>query len=242
MPNQMIGMLRVKNEARWISQVLQSIQPLCDPIFVFDDHSSDATRDICREHGAYVIPSQFEGLDEARDKEYLLKHFIIPVDPEVVIAIDGDEVLTPDSLPCIEAAASRQNVSHCSFRVLYLWDREDQIRTDGVYRNFRRSSLFRVKGQDHAALTFQPTSHGGNFHCKNIPQGLRGMGVSINATLLHYGYLHREDRIRKYEWYRSKDPNSIAEDGYRHVVQGDVAEIPAEMKLKHAGPLRLQSL
>jgi len=236
----MVGMLRVRNEARWIEDVITSILSLCDPIFVLDDHSTDETPELCRRLGATVIDSPFAGLNESRDKQYLLSECVLPLQPEWVIAIDGDEYLTPDSLPLIQSVACRSNVSHCSFRVLYLWDRINQIRTDGVYRDMRRSSMFRVKGQ--SGLSFASTGHGGNFHCGNIPRGLQGIGVPLEAKLLHYGYLHREDRIRKYEWYRAKDPNSIAEDGYRHVAQGDLPEIPAEVKLKHAGPLRLQTL
>ncbi len=236
-----LACLRVKNEARWIAQVLQSIQPLCQRILVFDDRSTDDTVEIALNRGAEVIRSPFDGLNEARDKAYLLDEYLIPADPDWVLAIDGDEILTPDSIPFVQRAAARPQVSHCSFRVLYLWDREDQIRTDGVYRDFRRSSMFRVRGQ-HGLHFPASTSHGGNFHCKSVPQGLRGIGSPLEAKLLHYGYLHREDRLRKYAWYRAHDPHALSEDGYRHVVQGDLPEIPAGMRLLHGGPLKLQTL
>jgi len=238
----MVGMLRVKNECRWIEDVIRSIQPLCEQIFVFDDHSTDETPQLCERLGATVIASPFPDgqTNESRDKEYLLRDCIVPANPDWVIAIDGDEILTDDSIHPILIAASKPNVARCSFSVRYLWDRMNQIRVDGVYGDYRRSSMFRVKGQPR--LSFTSTSHGANFHCGNAPQGLRGIGLPIEATLLHLGYLHKEDRIRKYHWYRSKDPNSIAEDGYRHVVQGDLPEVPVELRLKHAGPLRLKEL
>ncbi len=42
-----LGMLRIKDEARWIERVLRSMLPVCERIFVFDDHSTDDTVAIC---------------------------------------------------------------------------------------------------------------------------------------------------------------------------------------------------
>lgn len=233
------GALRIRNEARWIADVIRSIQPLCDEIHVLDDQSTDGTPEICEKLGAKVTRSAFEGLDEARDKDHLLS-LIAPLNPDVILCPDGDEILTPQSLPIIRDAIKNPRISHWSFRILYLWDQPNQIRTDGVYRDFRRSSMYRFKGQRD--LAFRRTSHGGNFHCKSIPAGLRGPGQAIDAKLLHMGYLHRADRIRKWEWYRENDPNAAAEGGYMHCVQGDIPEVPASARLKWAGPLELQPL
>jgi hypothetical protein len=62
------------------------------------------------------------------------------------------------------------------------------------------------------------------------------------APLWHLGYNDLEDRVRKYAWYNQMDPNNQPEDCYRHMVQGDITEIPADAVLRHAGPLRLQML
>jgi hypothetical protein len=60
------------------------------------------------------------------------------------------------------------------------------------------------------------------------------------VRLLHYGYLHKEDRVRKFHWYNKIDPNNAFEDQYRHMVIGDV--FPADSSFKWAGPLELRSL
>jgi len=120
--------------------------------------------------------------------------------------------------------------------VLYLWNSEDQVRTDGVYGRFRRPSMFRPGNHQ-----FRSTSAGGNFHCGNAPSALQLSAIRLDAALLHFGYLHKEDRLRKYAWYNHLDPNNRNEDLYRHIAQGDVAEIPADVRLLHAGPLTLQA-
>lgn len=229
----MIGVLRVKNEARWIRASLESLRPLCSAVHVLDDHSDDGTPEICEQLGATVYRSPFAGLDEVRDKNYLLDQ-IAPLHPDWVIMIDGDEALAPGGAAQLEREVRKPRVEALSLRVLYLWDRPDQVRMDGVYARLWRPSVFR-----YGAQRFRPTTHGGNFHCGNVPPGV-GPTILSAAALVHFGYMDREDRLRKYDFYNSKDPGSKSEDGYRHMVIGDL--FPPDSRFRWAGPLKLEPL
>ena len=247
------GMLRVKNEARWIRQVLESILPVCERVFVLDDHSTDDTYNACYllhdKITAYRSP--FMGLDESRDKSWLLERIMNCVSdmwltggessPYWVLAIDGDEVLAPGGADAIKIAVRDTPYHAFKLPIVYLWDSMNTKRVDGVYRNFARPSLFRLMNR---AFQFQKTPWGGNFHCSSIPQELlhHAHATCGAAPLLHLGYMDREDRMRKYRWYTTMDPNNEMEDNYRHIVQGDVAEVPADMRLLHAGPLVLENV
>src|SRR4051812_33672858 len=67
-----VAMLRIKNEGRWIREVIESILPLCDHVFVMDDHSTDDTVEICESFPEVtVFKSPFVGINEARDKNWL---------------------------------------------------------------------------------------------------------------------------------------------------------------------------
>lgn len=234
------GMLRVKNEARWIAEVLRSMQPICGSIVMFDDHSTDDTVLIASGiPGVHVILSDFAGVDEARDKNLLVAQTMKIADkPDWIVHIDGDEVLDPKAIPAIMRAVQVPQWSRTyRFQVCYLWDRPDQWRIDRLYGDFWRGSLFYTPG---SSLRFRQTGFGGNFHCGNIPADIADdQDQLLGARLKHYGYMDREQRLAKYRWYNSIDPNNGLEDGYRHIVQGDVDEIPAEATLKHAGPLKL---
>jgi len=94
----------------------------------------------------------------------------------------------------------------------------------------------------NSAFRYQRTPFGGNFHCSSIPQELLHQAhLQLPGALLwHLGYNDREDRVRKFAWYNLKDPNNRIEDGYRHMVQGDLDEFPATAQFRHAGPLALQ--
>jgi hypothetical protein len=43
----------------------------------------------------------------------------------------------------------------------------------------------------------------------------------LGVRLKHFGYMTRQKRLQKYQWYNDVDPNNAAEDYYRHI-----AEIP----------------
>lgn len=232
---QIAAMLRVKNEARWIAEVIDSLARVCSPIIVMDDHSDDETAAICEAHGAIVYPSPYEGIDEARDKDWLLRKVEAHCEMgSYVLCIDGDEVLEPNGPDKVRAMAST-GVDAFKFKVLYLWDSREQVRTDGVYSRFARPSMFRLQ----PGMSFKRTGSHANFHCSSVPAAYLGRCMDVNISLLHLGYMDRADRLRKYEWYNRIDPGNRVEDGYRHIVQGDIPEVPAHARLAHAGPLKL---
>ena len=229
-------MIRCRNEARWIKRSIESILPLCNAgIAVFDDHSNDGTPDIVMTiPGVAIMHSPFAGTNEARDKNFLLAA-MAPCD--WIVAIDGDEEIESYNFINLAAAMQTSKADSLSLPIWYLWDREDQVRVDGVYGNFHRESVFRPR--PGARFHEGPAP---NFHCGNVPPLLRERREIVNAPLLHYGYMERDDRLRKYSWYNAKDPDNHSEDCYRHMVQGDIVEVPADAVLKHGGPLKLRSI
>lgn len=233
------AMLRVKNEERWIGEVIRSIQPITKTIFVMDDHSDDRTQAICDSLGCHVYVSPYADLNEVRDKNYILGELWRTHHPEWVLAIDGDEVLEPGATPKILAAMASGQARSYAFRIRYAWDRPDQERVDGIYARFRRQSLFCASRSDRVFRCLRGPDQAGGFHCTNVPGDVVNDCEETTVWVRHYGYMNREDRIRKWNWYNSIDPGNRDEDEYRHCVQGDIDAVPATAQLKHAGPLRL---
>lgn len=232
------GMMRIKNEARWIERVLLEMLPVCEQILILDDHSTDETVQICRSiKRVMVFESPFEGLQETRDKNWLLEQIERIARPDDwILALDGDEELAPGAREEILRLVSQPSgIDAYRFQVLYLWDRPDQIRVDRWYADFRRASLFRLRPGARFG-----SSNGGGFHCGNTA-GARSVG-NCDVKLLHWGYMNREDRIRKYEWYNAPDkqPIPMLEDNYKHMVVGDL--FPADSVFRWAGPLELRAL
>src|SRR5690606_38620129 len=133
----------------YIGEALERALLLCQRALVLDDHSTDDTVAICESFGdrVTVFPSPFTGLDEARDKNYLLREVIADA-PDWVLWIDGDEVLErsgPEALR--REIAANPAVAVFSLRIAYLWNDAGTVRVDGVYGTFSRPSLFRLRGQ-----------------------------------------------------------------------------------------------
>jgi glycosyltransferase involved in cell wall biosynthesis len=248
------GMMRVKNEAKWIIEVVTAILPICERVFILDDNSTDDTPILLDRFNERVtlFRSPFTGLDESRDKEFLLDRIYGCIgdmwssgdekSPFWALAIDGDEVLVPEGQLAIHSTLlSSRKIHAYKLPIHYLWNDRQHRRVDGVYRHFARPSIFRLMNK---AFRFQRTPWGGNFHCSSIPQELlhhsnHPDAIISGAPLLHLGYMDKAQRLKKYEWYNKMDPNNPHEDCYRHIVQGDVPEVPADAKLKWAGPLEI---
>ncbi len=253
------AMLRIKNEARWIQSVIELIYPLCHRIFILDDHSTDETVKICRYFpNVTVYNSPFDTLDESRDKNWLYGKVIdaYPSDftgvhwPQWLLCIDGDEILDKRDVSELFRLMIDTDALALRMKIIYLWNSTAYRRVDGVYRGFNRPSVFRII---NPSFKFQstPWGNGANFHCSSIPQDLLYQARETSVRLNHMGYMLKEDRIRKWEWYNSIDPVNPTEGydpryperkNYPHIVQGDVPEVPAEAILMHAGPLELENV
>lgn len=232
-----VAALRVKNEGRWLGEVLDALKPVCQHLFVFDDHSADNTVQVAKEHGGYVIRTPFEGLNEARDKTFLSRQIINCIGVgHWVLMIDGDEVLAPWSVGKVKEAAMVLNASAYDFRIRYLWNDRDTVRMDGVYAKFRRPSMYKLRED----CSFMLSGAAGNFHCSSVPQSCIGRCRPADVDLLHLGYMDSADRVRKWQWYNALDGRNPNEDGYRHIVVGDI--FPPSATFRHGGPLKLEAL
>jgi glycosyltransferase involved in cell wall biosynthesis len=214
-----VGIYRVKNEARWIKESIERTLQITDKVVLLDDHSTDATRSIAAAiPKVMVIPSPFQGLDEARDKDYLLG-LALASKPDWIVQLDGDEVLTKKAIAELEPWVSQKKLGGIlHFRIAYLWDDVNRERVDAVYRNFYQPRAYSLFDQTLNAYTFLRTGFGGNFHCGQVPVGHTGQIHTMKHPIKHYGYMDAADRERKYKWYNEKDPNNDAEGFYLHVI------------------------
>ncbi len=216
-----ICQMRIKNEARWIREVLDSIAKVAQGIVILDDGSTDETPALCKAHPA-VLEYRWQNepqLDEVRDKNWLLK-MALSKDPDWILCMDGDEILE-DSAPERIWEAIRTcpaDVAVLDIEFLYMWNDLHHYRVDGIYGRLFHHRLFSLEGQNRQALSFKPTAHGGNFHCESVPPNILGRSMEIDVKVKHLGYMYPEDRERKYHWYKGHDPAHAVQGYYEHLL------------------------
>lgn len=79
----------VLNEERHLAECLDTVS-FADEIVVVDSHSTDATPDIARRHGARYVDGDYRGIDDKKRAALAL------CTREWVFSIDADERVTPD--------------------------------------------------------------------------------------------------------------------------------------------------
>jgi len=220
-----IAMYRIKNESRWIKQSLESISEICKEIVILDDGSTDDTVKICENFPQVVdIHSQKDlPFDETRDKNTLLK-MALSRDPDFILTLDGDEMIMPNSKQYLfyELNVLYPNVNLFEFKELYVWDKPNQYRCDGIFNNTWSKKLFRLKDQPKN-LKIYDSAFPGNLHCGSLPSNLieQNQIVKSKIKILHYGYYDEEIRRKKYDFYTKLDPNNVDFDGYKHIFSGN---------------------
>lgn len=180
-----------------------------------------------------------EAVNEIRDKNCLWSYCKSSVDFEIMLCLDGDEILTQEAVrewpQAVERLATSVDVLHLPF--IYLWDSEDRRRVDGIYGdvpntlpryarlNFPR--VFTIRRLTPAQLfdtCFQWFGTQGSMHCGSIPrQNFRPNNADPTSALAflpvaHMGYIDADLRQRKFEFYNLVDPSNDAEGRYEHIV------------------------
>lgn len=208
------------------------------PLWVLDTDSVESYQGERRI--LHYIHSPFENCvrakqrtDELRDKSLLWSYVKAVIECETILCMDGDEILSRAAVRNLPTALEiLDKVDVLEIPVLYLWDSEHQIRVDGTYRNLddghpraRHPRIFTIKrlSEEQLFMTrFETSGYGGNFHCGSIP--LEGWGRTPTRALfphpiVHFGYIDRALRERKFEFYNRVDPNSEAQQFYLHVIE-----------------------
>ncbi|MBI5058202.1 methyltransferase domain-containing protein [candidate division KSB1 bacterium] len=213
--------MRIRNEERWIKDVLDSAARVADDIVIVDDGSTDNTPSICKYHpavSAYYWQNEAE-TDQRRDKQRCLE-MALELNPDWIMGLDADEPLERSAAHRIFEAIRNcpADVATLKLESLFMWNDMNHFRSDGIYRRICQERLFRVAGQPRDRLIYQPTTFKGNGHCTRLPGGIVGKELEIDAKILHMGYMYPDVRARRYEYYRQRDPREFANGDYEHLL------------------------
>lgn len=164
----------VKNEARLISQCLQSVAPIVDQMVVVDTGSEDETVALAQAAGAEVYHHEWEGnFAQARN------HSLSYAKGRWILILDGDEVLDSKSINELrQLDLSDQAPEAYQFKIVnFTTDeaRETEAGLQDQVRLFKRHPQHAYNGLVHNQLMYLDQKR--NLH-----------GPLTTIRILHYGY------------------------------------------------------
>lgn len=190
--------LATRNEEENIARCLQSVKPIADEIIIFDEYSTDKTKEIAESFSARVY------LEEHHDIFHITKQKALEkAKGEWVLQLDADEVVTPelatDILKVVKGEPITRNPSRDK-----LFERHQQLieQRDGKIGNdlgevvgffIPRRNMFLGKPLIHAGVypdgVIRLVKNGfAKFPCKSVHEQiqLNGKVGWLNGDLLHY--------------------------------------------------------
>lgn len=205
-----IGLIRAKNAANYLPELLGQMSVFCDQILLLDGASEDNTVAVAREAGAMVRLSMAgAGFDEGRDRIHLHR-WAAEFAPDWIFAPDTDELFEdgcPEKIRDAVFGAESVGIEAFQFPYLYLWGDRKHYRVDGIYKHITAVRLFKFFPD------LLPPAR--EVHSMAVPIEVleRGKFCRSNIRLLHFGYMTAGQRAEKYQW--NTDHYPPGSDGYK---------------------------
>lgn len=218
------GLMVVRNEAdRYLQSCLEWHMDIFDDLFIVDDQSDDETVELCLSYTSSVItrpdeiPSFME--HEGKFRQFAWSSMVSMLElteKDWIVVVDADEFLVSSS-----AASTRDVLDQMRFKLtgegswasrvkkIEIFDSDDDGlygRVDGFWKRDAKAMIARYRERDggfsnrEMACGRLPAWYENQYI--NHPANLRPAGDDL--TLLHVGYMDKNDRIEKHKRYTSK--------------------------------------
>lgn len=195
-----VGIVCVGNEEnRYLEEVLEEKEKLCDTIIALGDAPTDNTPAICQSFKKVQYHQVKQPLFAT--KQWLLKQTALNIaeneNPDYILAFDADELL--DNRVDREALEKlTERGENFTFQFVHLWDDREHIRVDKGWRGLRKVIFYKYK--PHEKQEFRKQS----LHCGVAPLYAHKAVKFSGYIVKHLGYmnpLHRSTKVKRYKEY-----------------------------------------
>jgi glycosyltransferase involved in cell wall biosynthesis len=185
-----------------IERFMESVSRYCDGLVIFDDGSTDGTRDVITSYSGRFeleIPSNkvntpdLEGYHRARSLTHCRR-----LEADWVLAIDPDEVIEKKGelgglRACLHSLD--KEVSAVGFYKRELWRSDRYVRTDTNWAHILEVRAFRLT--DELCYNIQPA-----YRTELVPGFLPPPYAKSSLKLLHYAYINDSAILHKYNRWK----------------------------------------
>lgn len=233
------GSMVMKNEAdRYLSSVINHMNPFLDELFIFDDHSTDNSRLIASKYNTVICcrppdcPSFVEHEGQFRHAAWMTMEAVLAPDTgDWILSFDADEFLvgrendfsdvrsTLDKI--IEHAKNAGDVGIIlPFPEIFdIVDGIPMMRVDGLWNTIRGPRLFEY----HTEGLWSDKSMGCGSEPTYVAQGSTSPH-NLGLTMLHFGYANPEGHQEKYERYSELLDHGHNNKHVRSIIQPPTLE------------------
>lgn len=200
-----IALIQVRNESKNIVEILPHLDSYCDGIILLDDGSTDDSYELALSHKLILkVKKKYKGyFDDLGNRNSLLKlaNFF---KSRWFFFIDADERFDfrYGDLRQVVSSKDIDKFDVCRFHLVDLWNNETTCRVDMPDREkngvVTRARMFKNKGSMQIYTNRE-------IHFPAVPYMHNVLVPKI--LLLHYGNFNKQIRDRKYELYKSQDPD-----------------------------------
>ncbi|MGE7622800.1 glycosyltransferase [Viridibacillus sp. NPDC096237] len=214
----------VKNESgRYLKKALEAHRKFIDEAVIIDDASTDDSVAVCLEV-LKDIPirmvqneeSKFGNEVELRKQQW---EETISTNPDWILNLDADEIFEDKFADEVHKLLEQDEFDLYSFRLYDFWNlthyREDEYWQAHLY--YRPFLLRYRKDFDY---TWKDTPQ----HCGRYPQNIFDLPNSISQLRLkHLGWVNEQERLQKFERYKTLDPGAKYGDirQYTSILDGN---------------------
>ncbi|MGE3802686.1 MAG: glycosyltransferase family 2 protein [Candidatus Kapaibacterium sp.] len=182
------------NEEVNLRRTLPPLTQVSENIVVVDAMSSDATLEVCREHGAEVTQRPWEGYSKAKNfGASLAKH-------DWILSIDADEVLSDELIATLRELHPTLGKAYALDRITNYagkWIKHSGWYPDWKVRLYHRDRAEWVGDFVHEELRLLPNTE----------------VVRLPGKLYHYSYTSSEDHLNRIERYANLSAKKMKASG-----------------------------
>ncbi len=194
--------LRNESENGNLRMCLNNCSKYADEIFIFDDHSTDDSRDVYLEFTKeknIIFADDLSFKRELFNKQMLLE-LVLKRKPDWIVWQDGDAIFDryiTSECKHLLSSLDKDGFDGCGVHLLNLWRHPAFYRKDGGYNDLVYCCFWKNNGKLH----YDPKE---GLHFPQHPKGMEKISrlPDLNG-ILHYGFASEERIVKKYYMYKS---------------------------------------
>ena len=196
----LIGFLQIYNESEKgnLERVLKHLSKFCDDIVIYDNGSTDNSREIASKYTKHIIGPKVNDdfRNELKHKQELLE-LALSLNPDWIVWLDADEVFDRDGenfgIRALCKYGQTKGIDGFLFQEFNLWKNENQYRVDENWHTNWQPRLWKNNGK--LAFKVKYGLHHSTFlHLKKIRPS--------EIKVIHYAFSTTEKINEKYQMYK----------------------------------------